>query len=226
MKSRASGFTLIELLIGMLLSMFVLLGLMSLYSSSVKNTVNANIGVKLDGDIQLALIQIDKLVQNAGFGLDTTGSYGSIIRVFDSGVPVTVIGTPGNAVAWKVGASSCRALESNSSGLVLHGAGTPYACTSGVALPSGTPSAETLVSTPAVVIEDSPDLGKFSFEIDYPDPDNPAERCFPFGVSATVVGATPSSSGKGAYVLIARANTYAGGMNNTVEGRTCLYNLR
>lgn len=219
MKSMASGFTLIELLVGMLLSMFVLLGLMSLYSSSVKNTAHANIGVKLDGDINLALIQIDKIVQNAGFGLNTASSYGSIIQVFDSGNPVTT-GTAGNAVAWKVSVSSCRALESTSSGLVLHGAGTPYACASGVALPSGTPIGEALVSTPSVVIEDSPDLGEFSFEI------QSASNCFPFGVSATVVGGATSSAGKGAYVLIAQANTYAGGMNNTVESRTCLYNLR
>lgn len=222
MKREDNGFMLIELLIGMLLSMFVLLGLMSLYSGSVRSTAQSNIGVKLDGDIKLSLIQIDRHVQNAGFGLDTAGAYGSIIQVFNAGSPVSV-NAAGNAVAWKVSGTTCRALESSATGLVLHGAGTPYPCTSGVTLPTGTPSTETIVATPAVVIENTPNLGLFSFEV------QPATDCFPFGVSATIVGEAPSSSGKGAYFLVTRANAYAGSTSaadNVVQGRTCLYNLR
>lgn len=69
-RYRQSGVSLISLLIGLLISMVALLGMLSLYGTVVKSTVESTRDARIAGERSSALLVAGMQLQGAGYGID------------------------------------------------------------------------------------------------------------------------------------------------------------
>ena len=78
---RQTGVSLISLMIGLLISMVALLGMMSLYGTVVKSTVESTRDARIAGERSSALLVATRELQGAGYGIDgATGSNDLLLR--------------------------------------------------------------------------------------------------------------------------------------------------
>lgn len=68
---RQTGVSLISLMIGLLISMVALLGMLSLYGTVVKSTVQSTRDARVAGDRSSALLMAGVQLQGAGYGIDS-----------------------------------------------------------------------------------------------------------------------------------------------------------
>ncbi|MFA5631203.1 MAG: hypothetical protein WC997_06810 [Porticoccaceae bacterium] len=68
-RAKPCGFSLISLMIGMLVAMIAVLGMMSLYRTVVRNTVESNADIRATGDGSLALLMAHIYLHDAGYGI-------------------------------------------------------------------------------------------------------------------------------------------------------------
>jgi len=71
---RQRGATLISLMIGLLISLFGVLAMLSLYRNVVRNAAVATQDANLDGQLAAGLLRAQVELQGAGFGIDDAGS--------------------------------------------------------------------------------------------------------------------------------------------------------
>lgn len=109
---RQAGISLISLMIGLLISMIAVLGMMSLYNTLVKSTVQSTRDARIAGERSAAILVASRQLLGAGYGIDATrndelllltettltldGDRGSL-----TGGSVVVGDGEGNALIWR-----------------------------------------------------------------------------------------------------------------------------
>lgn len=93
MKSQL-GTTLISLLIGLLIAMLCIIAVLSSYRTIVKNGVESRIAATHDVQLQAGLTTAQMLLQNAGFGLESSNNL-----LFEADIQVESIATL--ALLWR-----------------------------------------------------------------------------------------------------------------------------
>ncbi|KAA8733284.1 hypothetical protein F4V57_08645 [Acinetobacter qingfengensis] len=102
--NKQKGVTLTSLLIGLLIAMLCILAVLSLYRTVVHTGVDSRKAATHDTQLQSALTTVQMLLQNAGFGLDPSGSHVNIGTIsFKNSSNVDVSTT---ALVWKNAGSS------------------------------------------------------------------------------------------------------------------------
>jgi Tfp pilus assembly protein PilW len=106
-RNRQHGFSLISLMVGLIISVVVTLGLLSVYRNSIQVTAQATTRTIDDSQLSSLLIRTGATIQDAGYGINAP-AYGTHI-VAISGATLTgttlsgtaaVVGTQANAVVW------------------------------------------------------------------------------------------------------------------------------
>lgn len=109
---RQAGISLISLMIGLLISMIAVLGMMSLYSTVVKSTVQSTRDARIAGERSAAILVASKQLLGAGYGIDATRSDDLLLlteatlaldgdRGSLSGGSVVAGNGDGNALIWR-----------------------------------------------------------------------------------------------------------------------------
>jgi prepilin-type N-terminal cleavage/methylation domain-containing protein len=218
------GLSLVEVLVVLLLFTVISLAILRAYISVAHVAGDSASGAKTDSSVMFGLATADKILQGAGYGAnsDTTSSYGTTLRAYDSNGTAVTTGTAAASLVWKSDTSTCQALiisnrdnplSSSStthtgSGLFYYGAG--YSCSS-LALPSSTST-----ETPTVIIPVSDtNVAMASLKV------ITSSSCNPYSVTNTLTNG-------GAYAVVLTANVYAGSgtTQNQVNNQTCLFNFR
>lgn len=106
---RQSGISLISLMIGLLISMVALLGMLSLYSTIVKSTVQSSRDARVSAERSSTLLVAHRYLQGAGYGIDNA-SRGTDMLLFAgttlddnslSGGNIITNANPGNTLLWR-----------------------------------------------------------------------------------------------------------------------------
>ncbi|WP_111891890.1 prepilin-type N-terminal cleavage/methylation domain-containing protein [Acinetobacter sp. MB5] len=219
------GLSLVEVLVVLLLFTVIALAILRAYVSVAHVAGDSASGAKTDSSVMFGLATADKILQGIGYGAnsDTTSSYGTTLRAYDSTGTAVSTGTTATSLVWKSDTSTCQALiisnkdnplNSSStthtgSGLFYYGAG--YSCSS-LALPTSTTTSE----TPTVLIPVSDtNVAMASLKV------ITTTSCNPYSVTNTLTNG-------GAYAVVLTANVYAGSgtTQNQVNNQTCLFNFR
>lgn len=212
-NTRQLGVSLVELMVGLVLSLIVLLGMISTFTTLGRSTIEAKLGALNDSKVTTALLTVDRLLQGVGFGLYfPTSSYGTSIQVFD-GISPKNVGEKGNVLVWKVGVSKCSALIGGKKLEYLDS----YTCSSVLNVPSTT--GIPVFTVGAISLPNAPNSGLFSFEIS--ELANPSLSCKPFGIAGSNEG--------GKYIAIVTAGLYSGSdiyNQNYLKNETCLFNIK
>lgn len=128
-RYRQSGVSLISLLIGLLISMVALLGMLSLYGTVVKSTVESTRDARIAGERSSALLVAGMQLQGAGYGIEGAALGDDLLLLAGASLDrdggslssgTTVMGSgDGNTLIWRIrsdGATTwCRGLHAPSS---------------------------------------------------------------------------------------------------------------
>lgn len=95
--NKQVGISLISLLIGLLISSFVLVGMMMVFRNTIQMVVPASEASRSDGERVSALLSTQILLQEAGFGI-TDAAYGTHLRILN-GASQVALGTANGATA-------------------------------------------------------------------------------------------------------------------------------
>jgi Tfp pilus assembly protein PilW len=106
-KNRQQGFSLINLMVGLIISVVVTLGLLSVYRNSIQVTYQATTRTVDDSQLSALLIRTGATIQDAGYGI-TTPVYGTHFVAISgatlSGTALSgtaaALGNQANAVVW------------------------------------------------------------------------------------------------------------------------------
>lgn len=134
--NRQMGVSLVSLLIGVLISVIALLGMLTLYGSTMKTTVGSTRDARTAGERSLALLMANVNLQGAGYGIEAAKRSDDLLLLsgtkldkggknFSGGVVVSGEGE-GNTLVWKTkveGNTLCSGLyapsEAEKGGLYL-----------------------------------------------------------------------------------------------------------
>jgi len=102
--NRQTGFSLISLMVGLVISVVVTLGLLSVYRNSIQVTVQATTRTVNDSQLASLLVRTGASIQDAGYGI-ATPVYGThLITISGATLSGTTLSgtaaTSGNAVVW------------------------------------------------------------------------------------------------------------------------------
>ena len=120
---KQGGFTLISLLVGLLISSFLLIGMMMVYRNTIQVVVPASESSRSYGERVSALLSTNMMLQAAGFGIENS-SYGSHLRIFKSSAFVPLAASEGSVasgdtVLWlskDFNGTQCRGLSADGEG--------------------------------------------------------------------------------------------------------------
>lgn len=104
---RQKGVSLLSLMIGLLISMIAILGMMSLFSTAVKNTTQSSRDARITGERTSGLLVASMHLQSAGYGVTNTNRADHLLLLSSatfsnkriSGTTIGGDGT-GNALVW------------------------------------------------------------------------------------------------------------------------------
>ncbi|WP_313517379.1 PilW family protein [Pseudomonas sp.] len=103
---RQRGMTLISMMVGLVISMFSIVAMLSLYRSLVHSAVVATRDANLDGQIAAGLLSAQLEIQSAGFGIESAGNA-------DLTLATTNLDSSTHALLWRLVDTSsyrCRGL--------------------------------------------------------------------------------------------------------------------
>ncbi|WP_287029459.1 PilW family protein [Pseudomonas sp. UBA6310] len=103
---RQRGMTLISMMVGLVISMFSIVAMLSLYRSLVQSAVVATRDANLDGQIAAGLLSAQLEIQSAGFGIEAAGNA-------DLTLATTNLDSTTRALLWRLvdtGTYRCRGL--------------------------------------------------------------------------------------------------------------------
>lgn len=234
---KTKGFTLVELMVGFVVSMFVVLGMLALYKTTVKVVVPSQLAANIEGQISTGIITADKLLQGAGNKKGDTAVTASVYLkdlLMISGASLagntlsgtastatpTTSGTNGNAVLWVTntgGTYTLNGLFAPTVGGIKFitnsvGASVPNLSTS---WSSASWNSQDVIVPPSPSIPNSPNVSKTTFKLS----STGTSKCLPFS------GTSSSFTAGGVYVLDVNVTGYAGN-EKTITSSTCLFNFQ
>jgi prepilin-type N-terminal cleavage/methylation domain-containing protein len=235
--SSQHGFTLVELMVGLLICLFSMLAMLSVYKTMVSTTAESKLGANIDGQIAVGLLAADRYMLSAGNKANDsagqTSSYGNDVLLVQT---ATLSGTTlsgsaytsapgttavsGNALLWVINTSGSYQLQ----GIYIPASGGVQLLTATVATPSVAPvlssiwstsswGTTSLIAAPLIKITTAGNAGAGTISIAHTAASN---YCIPFGGSAASAG--------GVYVATLSATGYAGNQQ-VVNSSTCLVNI-
>ncbi len=105
--NRQYGFSMISLLVGLIISVVVTLGLLSVYRNSIQVTAQATTRTVDDSQLQALLVRTGATIQDAGygiatptFGIDVIAISGATLSGTTLSGTVAAAGAQANAVVW------------------------------------------------------------------------------------------------------------------------------
>ena len=225
-KLSQRGFSLIEILIALTLSIIIILAMLRAFATTGKVTAEASLGAKVDSQIILGLITVDRLLQGLGYGM--TNPTHANFKVLNAAGSEVADGQPGKILVWKISATHCRALQSNEKGLYLYGVtDAGYDC-SGTGLVKPDEDDDDISKEPLIQINQEAltnsgianatnKIGTINIKAQQ------VAGCSPFGVKSDA-GAL-----LGKYQVVITAHPYAASTDSTartIENITCLFNFK
>jgi len=106
-RQRQSGFSMISLMVGLIISVIVTVGLLSVYRNSIQVTAQATTRTVSDSQLQALLVRTAATVQDAGYGIATPTFGTHIITISGATLSGTRLsgtaaaaGATANAVVW------------------------------------------------------------------------------------------------------------------------------
>ncbi len=202
---RQRGFSLVSLMVGLVISMVVTVGLLSVFRNSLQVTTQATVRTVNDSQLSSLLVRSGAALQDAGYGIATPAFGTHVVPINVTSLAGTTLsgaaaaaGTAVNGIVWAMltGASTqCAGFYAPSSGgLVYLG---PVACSdasgwAGLAWTASTVAAQSTAPITFTVSQQS---------------------CAPYGITGT----------RGAYaVTLSTTNSIGSGMNSL----QCLLNIQ
>ena len=214
-----NGFSLVELMVTLVVSLVAILSMLSLFQGISRNSTEAKVGARLDGQVQLGLLTAHKLLQGAGYG--TGGSYGTDLQLINGATldeaTGTLTGTLVSSTNLTAGTAWALLWRSNGTLAGLHApatGGLVMLSTSGTATPltganNNWAAGTTLIAAPSVTSDNLATSGQVGITV-------ASTNCQPPGLPAGGIN-------NGAFTVTLTANGYAAGATQTAT--TCLINF-
>lgn len=208
--TKQQGVSLISLMIGLLVSMIVVLGMVTIFRNTIQAVVPASEAARSDSERISGLLSAHMMLHDAGFGIDSA-SYGAHLLVWESAslADGTLNGNPinlgadeqGNAIAWSKqveGDYLCEGLFADGKGGLLRISSESKSCDN---VSSGITGTETPLILPPQHSGDAVEAITITVEED---------ECRPLGIGTGI-------DGNVTVTLMVE--------NSTITSTTCIANL-